>query len=111
MGGTRGKGQPMKEQIRKMANDLRNAEHWYYDEISCTAELDEQKTAKNLYNAGYRKQIEGHWVSQDEAELMDRIDLAFTCSVCGHCDWDCTESETFNFCPNCGAKMKGTSDE
>lgn len=29
-----------------------------------------------------------------------------TCSVCGHCDWDCTESEYFNFCPNCGAEME-----
>ena len=29
-----------------------------------------------------------------------------TCSVCGHCDWDCTESEYFNFCPNCGADMR-----
>lgn len=44
------------EQIKQMANDLRNAEHWYYDEISCTAELDAQKTAKNLYNMGYRRQ-------------------------------------------------------
>lgn len=53
------------------------------------------------------KQSEGHWISKEEAELMDRFDLAYTCSVCGHCDWDCTESENFNFCPNCGAKMKG----
>lgn len=28
-----------------------------------------------------------------------------TCSVCGHCDWDCTESEYFKYCPNCGAQM------
>ena len=33
-----------------------------------------------------------------------------TCSVCGHCDWDCTESEYFNYCPNCGAEMKGEAD-
>lgn len=54
----------MQDQIRQMANDLRNAEHWYYDEISCTAELDEQKTAKNLYDAGYRKQSE--WISVED---------------------------------------------
>lgn len=35
-----------------------------------------------------------------------------TCSVCGHCDWDCTESEYFNYCPNCGAEMeKGEDDD
>lgn len=33
-----------------------------------------------------------------------------TCSVCGHCDWDCTESEYFNYCPNCGARMEGEAD-
>ena len=48
-----------KQAIEEMAKDLRNAERWYYDEVSCTAELDERKTATNLYNAGYRKQSEG----------------------------------------------------
>lgn len=69
------------------------------------SKLYSEDVAEYLYNAGYRKQRTGHWVSQEEAELMDKFDLAFTCSVCGHCDWDCTESETFNFCPNCGAHM------
>lgn len=53
----------------------------------------------------------GHWITQEEAELMDSFDLAYTCSVCGHLDWDCTESETFNYCPNCGAKMDGERRE
>lgn len=30
-----------------------------------------------------------------------------SCSVCGHCDWDCVESKYFHYCPNCGAKMVG----
>ena len=33
----------------------------------------------------------------------------FTCSVCGwHC-WDtyCGDTDTYNYCPNCGAKMDG----
>lgn len=25
---------------------------------------------------------------------------------CGCCDWDCTESVSFNYCPNCGADMR-----
>ena len=49
----------------------------------------------------------GHWITEKEALEIDRYDLAFTCSVCGHCDWDCTESEGFNYCPNCGSKMDG----
>jgi len=49
----------------------------------------------------------GHWVTEEEAIEKDDYSLRDTCSVCGHCDWDCTESESFNFCPNCGAKMDG----
>lgn len=53
----------------------------------------------------------GHWITEKEALEIDRYDLAYTCSVCGHCDWDCTESEDFNYCPYCGAKMDGERSE
>ena len=52
----------------------------------------------------------GHWISEEEAMRMGDYNLRDTCSVCGRCDWDCTESENFNFCPNCGAKMDGDGD-
>ena len=47
----------------------------------------------------------GHWITKEEAEERDKIWLWGSCSVCGHCDWDCVESEDFNYCPNCGAIM------
>ena len=53
-----------------------------------------------------RSVVHGHWVTKEEAEKMGDVTKAYTCSVCGHCDWDCTESEDFNFCPNCGADMR-----
>jgi hypothetical protein len=49
-------------------------------------------SAERLYAAGYRKQSEGEWIG----------DWDFTCSVCQ----EPFEYKT-NFCPNCGAKMKG----
>ena len=49
--------------------------------------------------------IHAHWVTEQEAEEINRYDLTYCCSACGHCDWDCTESEGFEYCPNCGAKM------
>lgn len=52
----------------------------------------------------------GHWISKEEASERDEIWLWGSCSVCGHCDWDCTELEYFNYCPHCGAKMDGGKD-
>lgn len=56
--------------------------------------------------------VYGHMIGKEEAEKIyeeDYSDYPFgQCSVCGHCDWDCVESEGFNYCPYCGAKMGGT---
>lgn len=37
----------------------------------------------------------------------------FICSVCGWESWDtyCGDTDTFNYCPNCGAKMDGADGE
>ena len=56
--------------------------------------------------ADVRPVVRGHWIGSKEAEEMGDIMKEFTCSVCGCCEWDCTESESFNFCPNCGADMR-----
>jgi hypothetical protein len=52
--------------------------------------------AYHLYNAGYRKQSEGEW------ESFPSLGNKYRCS---HCKAK-VESRT-NFCPNCGARMKG----
>lgn len=107
----------MKDEKLKIISDICPFYKEYGTCEQCNTELDIdgepcyfECMANAIINNGYRKQREGHWISKEEAELMDRFDLAYTCSVCGHCDWDCTESENFNFCPNCGAKMKGGSE-
>ena len=55
--------------------------------------------------------VHAHWVTEQEAEEINRYDLTYCCSTCGHCDWDCTESEGFEYCPNCGAKMDGKEND
>ena len=71
---------------------------------------------KHIYNvvkqfpaADVRPVVRGHWIGTKEAEDMGDIMKEFTCSSCGCCEWDCTESESFNFCPNCGADMREES--
>lgn len=96
----------MNKQIEEMANDLRKSEHWYFDDTDCDFELDRKKTAKNLYNAGYRKQSEGEWVyNTDDFTPKQR------CTACGYnkpiAAGEGVIQEPKHFCPNCGARMKG----
>ena len=54
--------------------------------------------AETIITEGYRKQSEGEW----------RIDQHGNgwCSVCNHCGF-LEEEDSTDYCPNCGAKMKG----
>ena len=55
-----------------------------------------------MLEKGYHKQSEGY----NAAKYPDG---AFECSVCHFSNWDTTtaDTSTYNFCPNCGEKMKG----
>ena len=50
----------------------------------------------------------GEWVQIGYDEAMDRI----TCSCCKeYWNFKDNDTETFNYCPACGAKMDGKDDE
>ena len=59
-----------------------------------------RKLAERLYNAGYRKQSEGEWKTEDTM-----LGKCCTCSVCGGCP-----TMEYRYCPYCGAKMKGGAE-
>ena len=62
--------------------------------------------AEMLYEAGYRKQSEGEWLSVDG-------DVIFKCSICEgeiSTSWDYDPDEMWSYCPRCGAKMKGGAE-
>ena len=66
---------------------------------------------KELYNAGYRKQKEGEWKFNEERD-------SFVCSLCGgealldahFIGLDYGIEVLSDYCPNCGAKMKGGAE-
>ena len=62
--------------------------------------------AKACYNAGYRKQRVGEWLSVEG-------DVIFKCSLCDaeiSTSWDYEEENMFRYCPCCGAHMKGGAE-
>lgn len=81
--------------------------------------------SEHLYNAGYRKQSVGEWEWFEEWS-PSTTDHPRECDDCG---WRCGECKTaladivggywddpnekpnLNFCPNCGARMKGGVEE
>lgn len=62
--------------------------------------------AEALYTAGYRKQKEGEWKYNEDCDC-------FVCSVCGNSALNNYRglSVNSNFCPNCGAHMRGGENE
>jgi ribosomal protein S27AE len=69
--------------------------------------VDGLAIADALYNAGYRKQSEGEWV-----KVMNHKE----CSKCGYnAPYKKIKAgyhlqDLSNYCPNCGAKMKGGAE-
>ena len=58
-----------------------------------------------INTAGYRKQVEGHWYKHDKRKHGD---TCYYCSACEHMALaDCMCWALTDYCPNCGAKMKG----
>lgn len=85
------------EQIDELESVLYEANHK-------KSVLDYRWLATAAYNAGYRKQSEG--------ENISGYPSLFECSVCHWRDDDTYTGDTseYNYCPNCGARMKGGAE-
>lgn len=52
--------------------------------------------------------VQGAWILVCDSE--GEGDNLYRCSKCG-CEYGCQEYDKPNFCPNCGARMKGGDDK
>ena len=73
-------------EIKECIDAVYGADCAYFD-------VDGFAIANEIFNAGYRKQSEGEWIPH---EGYEECGLCHTKTMFEH-----------NFCPNCGAKMKG----
>ena len=91
------------KQIEEIRNDIFAAFGGY-----AKWEEDWQSLAEAVYNAGYRKQSEGEWIRQDKGK--GRVAPEAVCSNCGRdVEYQVIDGKWAfeNYCPHCGAKMKG----
>ena len=58
-----------------------------------------------INTAGYRKQSEGEWIVKDLNNPRYESKKAPHCSICGYMNFI-----RYDYCPNCGAKMKGGAE-
>ncbi len=90
----------MKEQIKEMRKDLIEV---FDEEYEKRRMITPDFTAEKMTAKGWRKQSEGEWIKQVKIRKEGKPVLHhYQCSLCGV--YLATQA---NFCPNCGAKMKG----
>lgn len=65
------------------------------------------KTAISYMSSVIPQTKKGNWIkTKDECEGVNFYDFSFECSKCGK-----EQSFKSNYCPNCGADMRGGSDD
>ena len=88
------------EEMAKIFCGMKNGcDGCMWDKVHC----NERNYAEEIYNAGYRKQSEGEWIKPTQTHEL-------ICNLCGAIGpVDCLKEDFYesNYCPNCGAKMKG----
>ena len=96
----------MKEQIEEMRKEVARI-HRFFLEDDDYESLDEYIAAM-LYNAGYRKQSEGEWETETTNWVYDvKRTYCSNCRKSAIFDSFMGKYHLTNYCPNCGAKMKG----
>lgn len=90
------------KQIEEMARTMCGEKEHTCEECDSSDMCEFWTEASVLYEAGYRKQIEGEWLAYPDDAWMK-------CSVCGKEYLRSQMPHTVGYCPNpnCGAKMKG----
>lgn len=108
-----------KYQIEEMAIDICESRGAWTSDSCEECRMDNrclyQDIACALHKLGYRKQREGKWIKRSPnpeamkefhdmglGKGMSENSIHFVCSVCGK--WG---RPSYQFCPTCGAKMKG----
>ena len=79
--------------IIEMADDIRRIRESYFGQA-------DYLFAKKMFEDGYHKQKEGAWIISSDGYYP----------YCSECKHEPKNGVMTDFCPNCGAKMKGGAE-
>lgn len=84
------------KQINEMAQDMYDLLPDYEHNF-----LDCMRAAEEMIARGYRKHSEGEWEIVKGSNGKEKM-------VCTNCRHQQDLASTFTYCPNCGARMRGS---
>ena len=81
------------------------------DSINCCGWVEDSwKKVCGIIEHVPSKRMRGRWVKDEEASSQHSESI-YVCSACNNMEaWGEVEKNTFKFCPNCGADMRGEQD-
>ena len=99
------------QKILQMTKDICRHQNVCNDVCKPISACDALRYAERAVEAGYVKQSEGEWLVGATPLVGDKT---VKCSECGYFEyrgpaWNITWG-MHNYCPNCGAKMKGGAE-
>jgi hypothetical protein len=79
-------------------------EKYYVSDNDGHLTINYNQLAQDVFAANFRKQVHGEWIHDKSYEHLMK------CSICDYYEYESMAKGEFrNFCPNCGAKMKGNN--
>lgn len=106
----------MKEYIEK-EKAIEAAWHNYYpsiDHYTVSVKCATRKDIEEIPAADVREVVRGEWIEKDLEPIFPGMDEhpILGCSKCDFQIYDLgTVRERYNYCPHCGAYMRGENDE
>lgn len=96
-----------KEKLKEYCVDNDSAIQYWYDLMGIDECID-----YNVPTADVRENVRGEWIAHELGGHHHKTILwGHDCSICGH--WIVVGEEKikeYNFCPNCGADMRGDNN-
>lgn len=103
------------EKVKEMINKNFDTaiESWKYlveeDNLYLIGRLEECQNAKHTVNRIFEQYGHGEWIFINEATSFYEPPCGDTCK-CSECQYIIDVADTkFNYCPNCGADMRGAN--